>query len=204
MQTEAQRRAKAKYRKNNKEKIALQNKKYKEENKDKIKESSRDYYERNKEEINKKKKIYKKENKDKISEQNKQYKNSNKDIIKEKSKIRYKNNKDRILKVCKIYRDSKEGRENKRRLCAEYRAKRISTSDGTITKESLQELKELQKYECAECNIELEFDKPRAVHLDHFIPLSKGGTHTIGNVRYTCQKCNIGKSANIPDTLNLI
>lgn len=34
-------------------------------------------------------------------------------------------------------------------------------------------------------------------HLDHIIPLSKGGTHTLDNVQALCRKCNLIKSDNI-------
>ena len=34
-------------------------------------------------------------------------------------------------------------------------------------------------------------------HLDHKIPLSKGGTHTRGNVTASCPKCNLSKADKI-------
>lgn len=36
---------------------------------------------------------------------------------------------------------------------------------------------------------------PNAPELDHVIPLSKGGTHTWGNVKCACRKCNGAKSS---------
>lgn len=35
-------------------------------------------------------------------------------------------------------------------------------------------------------------------HLDHYIPLSKGGSHTLENVRPSCQKCNNKKYNKLP------
>jgi 5-methylcytosine-specific restriction endonuclease McrA len=32
------------------------------------------------------------------------------------------------------------------------------------------------------------------VHFDHVIPLSKGGSHTYGNIRVTHSRCNMSKS----------
>lgn len=36
-----------------------------------------------------------------------------------------------------------------------------------------------------------------AMHLDHIIPLSKGGTHEPNNVRITHAKCNLSKHSKI-------
>jgi len=35
------------------------------------------------------------------------------------------------------------------------------------------------------------------MHLDHVIPLSKGGTHTWNNVQTGCKPCNLSKAAKI-------
>ncbi|WP_224737895.1 HNH endonuclease [Psychrobacter sp. 28M-43] len=40
----------------------------------------------------------------------------------------------------------------------------------------------------------------RAPELDHIIPLSKGGTHTMDNVACCCRKCNNIKGDNLPST----
>lgn len=34
------------------------------------------------------------------------------------------------------------------------------------------------------------------LHLDHVIPLSRGGTHTLENLRVACAKCNLSKRAD--------
>jgi len=36
------------------------------------------------------------------------------------------------------------------------------------------------------------------MHLDHVIPISKGGTHTWNNVQTGCAPCNLTKSASVP------
>ncbi len=36
-------------------------------------------------------------------------------------------------------------------------------------------------------------------HLDHYIPLSKGGSHTMDNVRPSCSYCNLSKNAKLPE-----
>lgn len=34
---------------------------------------------------------------------------------------------------------------------------------------------------------------PNSKELDHIVPLNVGGTHTIGNVRIICRRCNTGR-----------
>ena len=74
------------------------------------------------------------------------------------------------------------------------RERMYSSSDGTITKDALKTLKENQNHKCYYCDCALDYTVPKQVHLDHIIPLSKGGTHTIGNVVWACCSCNSSKS----------
>jgi len=54
---------------------------------------------------------------------------------------------------------------------------------------------------CHLCGKKLKSD---AWHLDHLIPLSKGGEHSYRNVAVTCPRCNIQKgSGRIPSQLRL-
>lgn len=45
---------------------------------------------------------------------------------------------------------------------------------------------------CAYCG-----DRPDALHMDHVIPLKRGGRHAIGNVLPACPPCNLSKSARL-------
>ena len=73
-----------------------------------------------------------------------------------------------------------------------------STSDGTITRLSLIDLRKIQNNKCYYCDNELDFNTKNKVHLDHYIPLSKGGTHSIKNVVWSCSECNRQKNAKMP------
>lgn len=50
----------------------------------------------------------------------------------------------------------------------------------------------------ATCHICGKRCQPVEIHLDHVIPLSKGGPHTKANVRVACASCNIRKGASTP------
>ena len=70
---------------------------------------------------------------------------------------------------------------------------KIDKSDKSINIKSLAELRDIQKNKCYYCSIELDFTTKGKTHLDHYIPLSKGGTHSISNVVWSCDKCNLQK-----------
>ena len=49
---------------------------------------------------------------------------------------------------------------------------------------------------CTYCETEMPKDK---IHVDHMIPLSRGGTHTIDNLAIACNKCNCSKNNKTPE-----
>jgi|LGVE01.1.fsa_nt_gb 5-methylcytosine-specific restriction endonuclease McrA len=73
------------------------------------------------------------------------------------------------------------------------KALKISTDDGTINKKSLESLLIKQNNKCYYCECVL-VEK----HLDHYIPLSKGGANSIYNVVWSCPSCNLKKGAKDP------
>jgi len=58
-----------------------------------------------------------------------------------------------------------------------------------INKQELRDLCEGQKGKCNLCGEELDLN----CHLDHIIPLSKGGETKIENLQFLCKMCNCGK-----------
>lgn len=68
------------------------------------------------------------------------------------------------------------------------------TDDGTLTKDSIRNLFGSNK-RCPVCDHLMKRDEK---HLDHIIPLSKGGSHSISNAMILCSDCNSSKSASHP------
>lgn len=105
----------------------------------------------------------------------------------------------------KYYRDNKEdikeyvaewrndNPELHRIYSASYRARK-SKADGSYTAEELQERIEEQGYMCFYCSHPLEDD----YHVDHYYPLSNGGSNDIENIVIACPTCNMKKSARDP------
>ena len=71
------------------------------------------------------------------------------------------------------------------------------TSDGTVTGKALSRIMESQNNLCNFCSADLNEVQ---YHIDHMIPLSKSGKHTIGNIQFLCQTCNLSKADKILTT----
>ncbi len=152
------------------------------------KECVKEYRKKHKEKIKIHDKKFREENKEKLTIYAKQYREKNT----EKIKKYYKTEKGKIA--------SSNARHKRRFL-------KLKTMDGSIptnmtcplTKE-LQSLLTKQDNKCYLCNTDIS----NAKHLDHWIPLSKGGRHSIDNVIWLCPTCNLQKSAKVPNELLLI
>ena len=85
---------------------------------------------------------------------------------------------------------------------AKRRYLKQTTADGTIpihtssypNSNELKNLREKQKNRCYICDCELDYEGINQVHLDHIVPLSKGGAHTLLNVAWSCSSCNLSKN----------
>jgi hypothetical protein len=51
-------------------------------------------------------------------------------------------------------------------------------------------------YRCRHCGISA--DLGAVLHVDHIIPVSKGGTSDLSNLQTLCQDCNLGKTNRMP------
>jgi len=202
------------YRDNNVDKVKECSKKHYRENKIKICDRVKKYRDNNPEVM----KVYRESNKDKISKQAKEYNTKNKDrlkkirddkkgLLREYYKKYYDKNKEEIKCRTHTYRNSDKYKLMCVNYGARYRAHKLNASDGTLPQlvtypliEELQELLTRQDNKCNNCKCDITKEK----HLDHHIPLSKGGAHSIGNVVWLCPKCNLSKSNKVPTELLLI
>lgn len=143
------------------------------------------------------KKTYYKENSESIKGVASTYRDNNKEVIKKRKAQYHKDNKEYYNdKSNEYYRMNKEQFiEYARRR----RALKSSTSDGTVTKEFLSTLLHTQNNLCFYCGSRLEDLESYDIHLDHYIPLSKGGVHSAGNVVWACSTCNHNKYNALPD-----
>lgn len=73
------------------------------------------------------------------------------------------------------------------------RAKRCAV-EGKHTASQIRDLLKKQKGRCINCKVNIE----SRYHIDHIIPISRGGSNWITNIQLLCPPCNISKSAKDP------
>lgn len=143
-----------------------------------------------------------------VREYNKIYYYSNKEKVKETRKEYYKNNTEKVKKYELINKEKrKEQRkqwvENNREKIRKYaiadshnRRQKIKETGLKIKTEDICSLFNQQGEICFYCK--KTFSK-KELTIDHYIPISKGGLHTIENIRIACKYCNSSKHAKMPE-----
>lgn len=78
------------------------------------------------------------------------------------------------------------------------RAKRralVRNAEGTYTAADIKAIYEKQEGNCYWCGKHVG----KEYHVDHFMPLSKGGSNWPDNLVIACPQCNLSKGAKLPD-----
>jgi len=57
-------------------------------------------------------------------------------------------------------------------------------------------LYKLQSYKCVYCKCSILNNN---YHIDHIMPLSKGGTNELSNIQLLCPDCNLKKNNKLPE-----
>lgn len=153
--------------------------------------SDADYHERvkNTPEYKAKVKKYYEENRQEILDYHKRYNIENSEKIKEYRK----NNKESIAQRFRDWCAKNPEKVRARNLKA--KAKRRYGTIGKFTKEDIEKILMAQRHKCAYCHANL---KKIGYHLDHIIPLAKGGTNWPNNIQACCEDCNWEKNAKDP------
>lgn len=144
---------------------------------------------------------YYKNNPEKRKKYSKQYTEKNKEKIKKYKKDFYQLNKECLLKKSKEYYE-----RNKQKNFARTRRRKIKLRESVYDLYSVEEIIELYGNICHICNEEIDTTLPRStgvlgwqkgLHLDHVVPISKGGTDTVSNIRPAHAICNLSKGSTI-------
>lgn len=80
------------------------------------------------------------------------------------------------------------------RIKTNQRRARLSGAGGKYTEEDVQRLYRLQKGRCANCRGSLK----SGYHVDHRIPVARGGSNDPTNIELLCPNCNMRKSSKLP------
>ncbi len=77
---------------------------------------------------------------------------------------------------------------------ARNRRARKRNADGTCSADEAAAIRVVQRDRCAYCSVKLR----GGGHLDHIVPLSKGGSNWPSNQQWLCGSCNLSKQAADP------
>lgn len=178
------------YYQNNIENFQKHNSQYYQENRDTLLIAHRQNYQDNCEYYKDQKKQYRLDNIEKIKESDKKYYENNKEKKKEYNRRYRQENKD------KLNAQKRDYHQRNPQFVTNRRARRKEfMRDNVITKLEWLKIMESTNWTCTYCGVSLRSSKIRTI--DHVIPLSKGGSHTVDNLVPACRSCNSKKSAKI-------
>jgi len=99
----------------------------------------------------------------------------------------------------KIYTDRQRAdyalNPEKYRTVERKRRAQMYGNGGTHTADDLAEILKTQNHRCAHCRADLKKTKK---HVDHIMPLARGGSNGRENLQYLCAPCNHSKGAKHP------
>lgn len=190
--------------KENREYYLQQFQEYHKNNAEEIKKRKKSHYKENKEYIREKIKENYKENKERYLEYAKQYRTENKEKVNHNNREYYMLNKEKVKKQRKEWYYSENGREKH----FQYNLKRRSYKNhvrfyGVKRKNIL----DRDSWTCQHCGIKVhdrytgDWNTPDKAHIDHIIPISKGGNSEPSNLQVLCRTCNLSKQDKILNTI---
>jgi len=112
-------------------------------------------------------------------------------LSRKKQRGRYWQNRERILQQCKEYHNSPNGYLTSRKAKAKRRANKHSAYHEDYSAE-LKAVMSQETFVCFYCGG--TFDT-KVLHVEHYIPLSRGGADCISNLRWSCPACNLSKGS---------
>jgi len=148
-------------------------------------EANKKYYQANRQKIDAKNNAWRKHNKEKANSYNKNWRIKNFDKNNEIKKNWRKNNKE------KISAQKANWRKNNKELVVLYSAnRRARKKQNGIFVISKKDIGKLLTKPCFYCG-------GQSNCIDHIVPLSLGGTHSIGNIIQSCSMCNMSKGGKL-------
>jgi 5-methylcytosine-specific restriction endonuclease McrA len=174
------------------------------------KECFKAYRLENYERITAKKTEYARLNAEKIREMSRAHRLKNREKIYARKREKYMQDIEQIT-ILRRFKDS----QNKELLAARQKAYRASnpeklaqynrnrrafkkSADGKHAAEDVRSIFTSQRGLCASCKTRLIVDGANKYHVDHIVPLSRGGSNDKYNIQCLCQTCNVRKNAKDP------
>lgn len=169
------------YRVDNAEKIREWTRQYAVDNAEKIREYKQQHYVDNVEKERARRRRYYLENTEKVLERKQRYRAANAEKIRE-----YK-------------QQWRADNPEKERVSCSRRRAHIRAADGTHNAADIRLLLKTQKHNCWWCGKPLDISN---YHVDHRVPLARGGSNAPENLCITCPTCNMRKHDKLPQEWN--
>lgn len=149
------------------------------------------YYSENCETIKNNVRVYRENN----PEVNKRSKNKRIDKVRAYDRMRAKRDYDKKKLIVANWKKNNPERYKELAVVRSIRRRaRKRDAGGDWTRNDITKMKKDQKNKCWWCGVELT----KGYHVDHRIPLSKGGSNAISNLVVSCPTCNFHKAAKMP------
>ncbi len=175
----------------NRESINLRHRLYGKANAEHVGARKREYYEEYKEEILAGQRRYYLENTDAVKARARSYRQNNRETVAERSRLYGQANRDAIRR-----QTAERRRQSPEQFAAHSRnyTARKKAADGRHDHATIIQMYDDQQGLCAYCETVLF----GTYHVDHVVPLCRGGSNDWGNLAVTCPTCNLSKGAKTP------
>lgn len=202
----------AAYRAVNREKIKAYKEEYRRANPDKCKAQNAAYHAANRERVKAQQAAYRAEKSELIKAKDARYRNANRErLAAYQSEYRAANLE--IINTRKAERrqanpekfrawDAKYYNANPEKCAAKDRNRRarVRSAEGRHTAADVRTIFTAQRGLCANCKTQLFKSGKQVMHIDHIVPLARGGSNDKYNLQCLCPTCNMKKSAKDPIT----
>lgn len=183
------------YRETNPEKIKAKHRRYYDANREKVLESQRTYRKGNPEKIREYQRMYRQYNFEKVSDSQKRWRRAHPEKQREYGRRYAEAHPERRAKQ---YRESNKRykKNHPDRVRLQWRnvnARRRGAAGTHSTEDVLVQLKR-QKGRCYYCGEKVG----DTYHVEHVVPLSRGGSNDPDNIVIACLRCNLSKSDRMP------
>jgi 5-methylcytosine-specific restriction endonuclease McrA len=183
------------YRAENAERISLQRKNAYAEDPKKHNERTLAHYHANKEKINASTKIYREKNADAIRQRTRENYAANSEVYRERQKANRLRDPEKHREKSRLYKLA-----NPDVVAAGNRKRKAMKkgATGTHTACDVMSIFDGQRGLCANCKKKLFRSGAKKFHVDHVMPLAKGGSNDKYNLQLLCPSCNLSKHSKDP------